>query len=168
MLSSRTHVLGLACKPLWQIRPFRTLPSSWCSRRCTTTRCLSRYWTFSLETGCSSRTATDLTTYYREGWMWLLPLRRLAMYHLEHPGPRWIRFLQTKEQGVQTQFSQKTLGPQPTSFVSRMCIERTSFFKLSRSGVRDFDSLVHFFLIMKMREDRLSASTGIFFLKTQL
>ena len=40
-----------------------------------------------------------------------LPFRRLAMYYLEHPGPCWICFLQTKEQRVQTQLSQKTLGP---------------------------------------------------------
>ena len=54
-------------------------------------------------------------------------------------------------------------GPWTTtiSFVSRKCMERTSFFKLSRCWLRDLDSLVHFFLIMKMREDRLSASVNI-------
>ena len=56
-----------------------------------------------------------------------------------------------------------------TSLVYRKCMERTSFFKLSRCWLRDFDSMVHFFLIMKMREDRLSAFAGIFFfLKRQL
>ena len=54
-----------------------------------------------------------------------------------------------------------------TSFGSRKCMERTSFFKLSRSWVHDFDSLVPLFLIMTMREE-LSASTGLFSLKTQL
>ena len=54
----------------------------------------------------------QITTYYRLGWMWSLPLRRFAMYYLEHLGPRWICFLQTKEQRVQTQLSQNTFGPQ--------------------------------------------------------
>ena len=44
------------------------------------------------------------------------------------------------------------------SFFSRKFMERTSFFKLSRCWLRDFDYLVHFFfLIIKMREDRLSS-----------
>ena len=43
---------------------------------------------------------------------------RLAMCHLEHQGPRWIYFLQTKEQRIQTQMSQKTLGQQQHYFVS--------------------------------------------------
>ena len=96
-----------------------------------------------------------------------LPFRRLAMYYLERPGPCWICFLQTKGQRVQTQLSQKTLWT-TTSFVSRKCMERTSFFQPSRCWLRDFDSLVQFILIVNMREDRLSASTGILFLKTHL
>ena len=43
---------------------------------------------------------------------WGFRFRRLSMYYLEHPGPCWICFLQTKEQRVQTQPSQKTLGLQ--------------------------------------------------------
>ena len=57
-------------------------------------------------------TTTDITTYYRVGWMCLFPFRRLAMYYLEHPGPHWICSLQAKEQSVETQLSQKTFGPQ--------------------------------------------------------
>ena len=38
-----------------------------------------------LETGCSSRTTTDLTTYNRVGWMWPLPLRRLAKSQRQRP-----------------------------------------------------------------------------------
>ena len=34
------------------------------------------------------------------------------MYYLEHKRPCWICFLQTKEQRIQTQISQKTLGQQ--------------------------------------------------------
>ena len=41
-----------------------------------------------------------------------------------------------------------------TSFVSKKYMEKTSFYKLSRTWVRDFGSLVHFFQIMKMRKDR--------------
>ena len=102
MPSSRTHVLGLP------VNPFRTLASSWCSQRCTT-RCLSLYWILSLEIGCSSRTTADLATFFRVGWMWLLPLRRLSIYYFEHPGPRRICFYKTKEQRVQTQISQELL-----------------------------------------------------------
>ena len=47
-----------------------------------------------------------------------------------------------------------------TLFVSRKCMERTSFFRLSRCWLRDFDSLVPFYLTMRMREDRLSVFTG--------
>ena len=52
-------------------------------------------------------------------------------------------------------------------------MERTSFFKLSRCWLRDFDSLVPFYLTMiyltmRMREDRLSAFTGAFCLKKLL
>ena len=38
-----------------------------------------------------------------------------------------------------------------TVFVSRKCMARTSFFRLSRCWLRDFDSLVPFFLTMRMR-----------------
>ena len=54
-----------------------------------------------------------------------------------------------------------------TSFVSRKCMERASFFRLSRCWLRDFDSLVPFYLTMRMR-DRLSAFTGTFYLKKLL
>ena len=43
------------------------------------------------------------------GWVRPVPFRRSALYHLEHPGPCWICFLQTKAQGIQTQISQKKL-----------------------------------------------------------
>ena len=46
-----------------------------------------------------------------------------------------------------------------TFYVSRRCMERTSFFKLSRCWLRNFSSLVPLFLIMKTREDQLSAFT---------
>ena len=49
-----------------------------------------------------------------------------------------------------------------TIFVYRRYMERMSFFKLSRCWLRDFDSLVPFFLIMRMREDRLCAFTETF------
>ena len=52
-----------------------------------------------------------------------------------------------------------------TSFVSRKYMEKTSFFKLSRCWLRDFDFLVPFLLTMRMREDRPFALTGIFCLK---
>ena len=55
-----------------------------------------------------------------------------------------------------------------TSFVCRNCMERTSFFKLLRRWLRNFDYLVFFFMITKMREDRLSASTEDFCLKKLL
>ena len=73
-------------KPFWQIRFVRTLASSRCPQRRTTTRCFSSLYTLSLEIGCSSST--------------------------EHLGACWICFLQTKEQRIQTQISQKTLGQQ--------------------------------------------------------
>ena len=66
-------------------------------------------YTFPLETGCSSSTTADITTYHRLVWMWPFPFRRHAMYYLEHQGSRWICFLQTEEQRVQTQISQETL-----------------------------------------------------------
>ena len=93
-------------------RSFQILASSSGSQRRTTTPCFSSFCTLPLETGCSSITTADITTYNRVGWMWPLPFRRLAMYYLEHPRPGWICFLQTKEQRIQTQISQKTLGQQ--------------------------------------------------------
>ena len=52
-----------------------------------------------------------------------------------------------------------------TSFVSRKYMERTSFFKLSTCWLRDFGSVVLFFLT---NEDRQSAYTGTFCLKKLL
>ena len=49
-----------------------------------------------------------------------------------------------------------------TLFVSRKCMERMSIFRLSRCWLRDFDSLVPFYLTMIIREDRLSAFTRTF------
>ena len=71
-----------------------------------------------------------------------LPLRRSALCYLKHPGASLdLFFYKTKEQRIQTQLSQKTFGRTTTSFVSRKCIARTSFFKLSRYWLRDFDYL---------------------------
>ena len=58
-------------------------------------------------TGCSSNTTKDIATFYRVGRMRPLPSRRLAMYYLEHPGVRWICFLQTKDRESKTHLSQK-------------------------------------------------------------
>ena len=55
-------------------------------------RAFSRFFSFPLETRCSSSTTAVITTYYRVGWMWPLPFRRLAMYYLEHQGPGWFCF----------------------------------------------------------------------------
>ena len=49
--------------------------------------------------------------------------------------------LQTKEKRIQTQVSQKTLGQQQ-HYVSRKCMERTSFFTLSRCWLRELGSLI--------------------------
>ena len=62
----------------------------------------------------------------------------------------------------------KNLWTTTTSFVSRKCMERTSFFKLSRYWLLDFDYLVLFSLTMNMREDRPSAFIGIFYPKRLL
>ena len=81
--------------------------------------------------------------------------------YLEHPGPLLDLFSPGKGIGeFKLKISQKNSWITTTSFVSRKYMERTSFFKLSRCLLRDFDSLVHFFLIMKMREDRQSAFTA--------
>ena len=106
------------------------------------------------ETGCPSYTISDITPYHRVGWMWPLPSRRLEMYYLEHQGPGGISFLQTKEQRIQTQISQKTLGQQHYLSPGSARKGRISS-SLSRCWLRDFDSLVPCHLTMRMREDRL-------------
>ena len=51
----------------------------------------------------------------------------------------------------------------PTTFyVSKKCMGRTRIFRPFRCWLRDFDSVVPLFLVMKTREDRLSAFTGTF------
>ena len=54
--------------------------------------------------------ASERSRWYRVGSVWPFPFRRSALCYLEHPGPCWICFLQTKAQGIQTQLPQKTLG----------------------------------------------------------
>ena len=48
------------------------------------------------------------------------------------------------------------------------CMEKTSFSRPYRCWLRDFDSLVLFYLTVRMREDRLSAFTETFCLRTLL
>ena len=95
------------------------------------------------------------------------PFRRLAIYYFEHPGLVGSVFSRQRNREFKLKYLKKSWTT-TTSFVSRKCMERTSFFKLFRCWLRDFDSLVPFFLTMKMREDRLSAFTGIFCLKMRL
>ena len=55
-----------------------------------------------------------------------------------------------------------------TSFAFRKCMARTSISRLFKCWLLNFVYLVLFFLTMIMREDRLSAFTGIFHLKRLL
>ena len=77
---------------VWPVNPFGRFDASRPSllpdvpQRRTTTPCFSSFYSLPLETGCSSYTTADITTYYRVGWMWPLPFRRLAVYYLEHRG----------------------------------------------------------------------------------
>ena len=84
------------------------------------------------------------------------------------PGASLDLFLQDKgTESPNSIISKDSLTP-TTFYVSKRCMERMSIFRLFICWLRDFCSLVLFFLVTKTREDRLSASTGIFFLKTQL
>ena len=81
------------------------------------------------------------------------------------PGASLDLFLQDNGKESPNSIISKSFWATTTSLVSRKCMERSSFFKLSRCWLRDFDYLVLFFLTMKMREDRLSAIIKIFYLK---
>ena len=59
--------------------------------------------------------------------------------------------------------SRSTLTP-TTSYVSRRCMARTSSFRLFRCWLLNFVYMVLLLLTMKMREDRLSAFIGTFYL----
>ena len=91
MHPSGTHVLGLADLILPDPRFFLLFPVA------TNNKVLSQHLNF----------AADTVECCRVGWMWPLPLRRLAMCYWEDLGSCWICILQTKEQRVQTQLSQK-------------------------------------------------------------
>ena len=166
MPPSRTHVLGLACSPFWQIRFFRTLASSCCSQWQPTTKVLFQL----LNVLAGDRVLfTHNRRYYNvlQGGMTPSFLKAYDVL-LGTPGASLDLFSPDKGTDSSNSIISKNSWTTTTSFVSRKCMQRTSFFKLSRYWLHDFDSLVRFYLIMKIREDRLSASTGIFFLKTQL
>ena len=57
------------------------------------------------------------------------------MYYLEHQELSWMGSLQTKEQRIQTQKSQKTLGQQEHYLSPRSAWKGTSFFRLSRCWI---------------------------------
>ena len=97
--------------PLARFNFFHIFAVHWISQRWTTTKWFSSLHTFLSETGCSSSTTDDITTFFWFGWMWPFPFRRHAMYQ----GSRWICFLQTEEERVQTQISQETLWRQHLS-----------------------------------------------------
>ena len=156
----RTQVFGLACSPFWQIWFFQTIASSLCSQWRTTTSCSPCFWTFSHN-----------HRYYNllQGGMDVVPsFLRACDVLLGTPGALWDLFSPGKGTGSSNSTISKNFWITTTSFVSKKYMEKTSFFNLSRSWVRDFGSLVHFFQIMKMREDRLLAFIGTFYLKRLL
>ena len=65
-------------------------------------------------------------------------------------------------------FTSKSFLIVTTSFACRKCMARTSFFRLFKCWLLNFVYLALFFLTMKMREDRLSAFIGTFYLKRLL
>ena len=73
-------------------------------------------------------------------------------------------FPNRRTESLNSNISRSSLTPL-TSFVSRRCMERTNIFRLFRCWLRDFGFLVPLFLLMKTREDWLSAFTGTFYLK---
>ena len=63
MLTSRTHVFGVASGSVCNICTFQTFTLSWSSQRWSTTRRSSRFHTFPLETEYSSTTIASTTSY---------------------------------------------------------------------------------------------------------
>ena len=147
----REGVFGLACFSLWQIRKIPVL-------RFLLMLPATDYdvWFLLLE---RSR--------WRQGALHARPQILQRTTGWDGCGP-FLSDLQTKAQGIQTCLPQKISLIVTTSFAFRKYMARTSSFRLFKCWLLKFVYLVLFFPTMKMREDRLSAFTGAFYLKRLL